>query len=43
MSYRADKQVINTHTHTDRYTDTDDDNTGKPKPVWGKKIDNDYR
>ena len=41
MSYRADKQVIDTHTdtHTDRYTDTDryDDNTRRPKLASGKK------
>ena len=39
MSYRADKQVIDTHTdtHTDRYTDRGDDNTRSPKLASGKK------
>ena len=39
MSYRADKQVIDTHTdtHTDRYTDRGDDNTRRPKLASGKK------
>ena len=39
MSYRADKQVIDTHTdtHTDRYTDRDDDNTRRPKLASGNK------
>ena len=37
MSYRADKQVIDTHTHTDRYTDSGDDNTRRPKLASGKK------
>ena len=36
MSYRADKQVIDTHTYTDRYTDTGDDNTRRPKLASGK-------
>ena len=36
MSYRADKQVIDTHTHTDRYTDMGDDNTRRPKLASGK-------
>ena len=36
MSYRADKQVIDTHTHTDRYTDRGDDNTRRPKLATGK-------
>ena len=36
MSYRADKQVIDTHTHTDRYTDRGDDNTRRPKLASGK-------
>ena len=36
MSYRADKQVIDTHTHTDRYTDRGDDNTRRPKLTSGK-------
>ena len=35
MSYRADKQVIDTHTQ-DRYTDTGDDNTQRPKLASGK-------
>ena len=40
MSYRADKQVIDTHTHThtDRHTDRGDDNTRRPKLASGKKI-----
>ena len=33
MSYRADKQVIDTH--TDRYTDGGDDNTQRPKLASG--------
>ena len=39
MSYRADKQVIDTHTdtHTDRYTDRGNDNTRRPKLASGKK------
>ena len=37
MSYRADKQVIDTHTHTDRYTDRGDDNTRRTKLASGKK------
>ena len=39
MSYRADKQVIDTHTHThtDRHTDRGDDNTRRPKLASGKK------
>ena len=37
MSYRADKQVIDTHTHTDRYKDRGDDNTRRPKLASGKK------
>ena len=37
MSYRADKQVIDTHTHTDRYTDRGDDNTRRPKLASGNK------
>ena len=38
MSYRADKQVIDTHTHThtDRHTDMGDDNTRRPKLASGK-------
>ena len=32
MSYRADKQVIDTHTHTD----TGNDNTRRPKLASGK-------
>ena len=36
MSYRADKQMIDTHTHTDRYTDRGDDNTRRPKLASGK-------
>ena len=38
MSYRADKQVIDTHTdtHTDRYTDRGDDNTRGLKLASGK-------
>ena len=38
MSYRADKQVIDTHTHrhTDRHTDAGDDNTRRPKLASGK-------
>ena len=38
MSYRADKQVIDTHTdtHTDKYTDRGDDNTRRPKLASGK-------
>ena len=35
MSYRADKQVIDTHTLTD--TDMGDDNTRRPKLASGKK------
>ena len=40
MSYRADKQVIDTHTHrhTDSYTDAGDDNTRRPKLASGKKM-----
>ena len=39
MSYRADKQVIDTHTHghTDRHTEAGDDNTHRPKLASGKK------
>ena len=37
MSYRADKQVIDTHTHTDKYTGAGDDNTRRPKLASGKK------
>ena len=36
MSYRADKQVIDTH--TDRYTDMGDDNTRRTKLASGKKL-----
>ena len=38
MSYRANKQVIDTHTHghTDRHTDAGDDNTRRPKLPSGK-------
>ena len=36
MSYRADKQVIDTHTHTDRHTDRGDGNTRRPKLASGK-------
>ena len=40
MSYRADKQVIDTHTqthgHTDRHTDAGDENTRRPKLASGK-------
>ena len=38
MSYRADKQVIDTHTHghMDRHTDAGDDNTRRPKLASGK-------
>ena len=38
MIYRADKEVIDTYTHrhTDRYTDTGDDNTRRPKLASGK-------
>ena len=36
MSYRADKQVIDTH--TDRYTDRGDDNTRRPELASGKKL-----
>ena len=47
MSYRADKQVIDTHTdthtHTDRYTDRGDDNTRRPKLASGKKLQATYR
>ena len=41
MSYRADKQVIDTHTHMDRHTDTGDDNidTRRPKLASGNKMD----
>ena len=35
MSYRADKLVIDTHTH--RPTDAGDDNTRRPKLALGKK------
>ena len=35
MSYRADKLVIDTHTH--RPTDAGDDNTRRPKLASGKK------
>ena len=40
MSYRADKQVIDTHTHghTDRHTDAGDDNTQRPKLASGNNI-----
>ena len=40
MSYRVDKQVIDTHTdtHTERYTDRGDDNTQRPKLASGNKI-----
>ena len=38
MSYHADKQVIDTHTHTDRYTDRGDDNTRRPKLASGKNL-----
>ena len=42
MSYRADKQVVDTHTHThghtDRHTDAGDDNTRRPKLASGKKV-----
>ena len=41
MSYRADKQVIDTHTqthgHTDRHTDAGDDNTRRPKLASGNR------
>ena len=44
MSYRADKQVIDTHTHThthtDRHTDMGDDNTRRPKLASGKNCSN---
>ena len=36
MSYRAHKQVIDTHTHMDRYTDTGDGNTRRTKLASGK-------
>ena len=36
MSYRADKQVIDTYTHTDGHTDIGDDNTRRPKLASGK-------
>ena len=40
MSYRADKQVIDTHTdtHTHRHTDATDDNTRRPKLASGKNV-----
>ena len=39
MSYRVDKQVIDTHmdTRTHRHTDTGNDNTRRPKLASGKK------
>ena len=39
MSYREDKQVIDTHTHghTDRHSDAGYDNTRRPKLASGKK------
>ena len=37
MSYRPDKLVIDTHTHTHRPTDAGDDNTRRPKLASGKK------
>ena len=36
MNYRADKQVIDTHTLTDRHTDAGDDNIRAPKLASGK-------
>ena len=36
VSYRADKLVIDTHTHTNRHTDAGDDNTRRPKLASGK-------
>ena len=36
MSYRPDKLVIATHTHTHRPTDAGDDNTRRPKLASGK-------
>ena len=36
MSYRPDKLVIDTHTHTHRPTDAGDDNTRRPKLASGK-------
>ena len=38
MSYHADNQVIDkhTHTHTGRHTDVGDDNTRRPKLASGK-------
>ena len=41
MSYHADKQVIDTHTH--RYTDMGDDNTRRPKLALGKNAQNNAR
>ena len=40
MSYRTDKQVIDTHTygHTERHTDAGDDYTRRPKLASGKKV-----
>ena len=44
MSYRAEKQVIDTHTdtHTDIYTDRGDENTRRPKLALGKKCYNHF-
>ena len=41
MGYRADKKVIDTHTHghTDRHIDTGGDNTRRPKLASGKNIE----
>ena len=38
MSYRADKQVIDTHIQVDRHTDMGNDNTWRPKLALGKKL-----
>ena len=40
MSYRADKQVIDTH--TDRYTDRGDDNTRRLKLASGNEVTFDF-
>ena len=40
MSYCADKQVIDTHTDTDRYTEMGDDNTWRPKLASGENKSN---
>ena len=39
MSYAVDKQVIDTHMDTDRYTDAGDDNTRRPNWPRVKMVD----